>query len=1075
LKLTEPPADFTSNVAVDESGYVYAVKWFPRGTGNPPVALPNKNLSSASQQRIVKIGAASEEMVEVIAANPGRGREEDGQEGNFTLVNVQGLTAAPGGEPLYAVTSAGALENSPRVWRLESTSGLDASSIEATEVGSSTATLKATVTLPSIPLETAYRFEYSADGVNWVSQPVPDAAIGNGEAGGTSSTCPLPKASTCQVSQPIDNLVPNTTYQLRIVLYTFFDQGRARILSEGDFKTKEEPPLVITGSARWSSPAATKPSLLLGGTVNPGHSVTKYYFQYVDESTFQADSSGGDGFQHATDAPIAPGEAGKGLRNVAVRNVVDGLDPDLAYRYRLIATNASGTSVGSIRTVSPPDPGERFYEQVSSGDSWGSGVSEYGIGDVADDGQRALFYAQAFGRQRSSPKVVTGNPFVAQRGADGWSVSGLLPSPSRAARDHAEAVEGASHAADLGAQLWAESSVGESQRNEAQFGRAGIDGSLIPASAQIAPLAERGEGTGFYEPLGASADLSRIVFAFKGSNSAVSLLPGETPPAVAQSNLYGIAGAGSEHPVLEILNRANGPAGAVLGGACGAQLGGTVSTHAVSTDGSVVYFSARPGASGVPPCEEPKPLRLYKRIDGEETVEVSKSTCTRTSPTACNTALDGNDTFWGASANGEVVFFTTKRQLTDSDEDETEDLYAYDESLPPGERLVQVSAGEAVGSHSIGKGAKVQGVVDNSEDGSRVYFVAEGALTGANVLGNSPSTSSGARNLYVWERDAAHPAGRISFVATLLSGDQGEWRVGGASGEPGGQKYATALPVGGGEGDGHDLAIVTATKLLPTVDTDSSPDLYLYDDDATSAAEALRCLSCVGNEESPVRVTRRFVTELSRPDYAQQAPFATRDLSTVVMTTKEALLPADENTTWDVYGWQQPGAGGCTEASSAPARAYFPAIQGCLELLSPGTGEFGIEGGANNVSSHQAAISPDGRDVFFTTVAPLVGEDSNHAADVYDARIGGGFPDEAQASACTAEASCHGVAPSPPTALSPAGSEIPAPGNAPSPKPCGKGKVRKHGKCVRRAHPARKHRHSSAGHRQANHRQGASK
>ena len=182
----------------------------------------------------------------------------------------------------------------------------------------------------------------------------------------------------------------------------------------------------------------------------------------------------------------------------------------------------------------------------------------------------------------------------------------------------------------------------------------------------------------------------------------------------------------------------------------------------------------------------------------------------------------------GASADGSKALFSTPRQLTDSDTDSTEDLYVYDESRPAPERLIQASAGEVVaGDHpTVGSGAEVQGVADFAMDGSRVYFVAKGRLT--------TDAAAGANNLYVFERDDAHPAGRIEFVATLAPGtftsgskdDPRLWAK--ISTSLSDNKPAYALPryegEGGGrlDGDGHLLLFVSNQALLPTEDQDWS-------------------------------------------------------------------------------------------------------------------------------------------------------------------------------------------------------------------------------------------------------------
>jgi hypothetical protein len=89
----------------------------------------------------------------------------------------------------------------------------------------------------------------------------------------------------------------------------------------------------------------------------------------------------------------------------------------------------------------------------------------------------------------------------------------------------------------------------------------------------------------------------------------------------------------------------------------------------------------------------------------------------------CGNAQTLNPTiFQGASANGKVVFFTTEQAQLAQDTDTTNDLYAYDFRKPQGERLAEISAGEANPEHPVpGAEARVLGIVRTSADGSHVY------------------------------------------------------------------------------------------------------------------------------------------------------------------------------------------------------------------------------------------------------------------------------------------------------------------------------------------------------------------
>jgi hypothetical protein len=75
-----------------------------------------------------------------------------------------------------------------------------------------------------------------------------------------------------------------------------------------------------------------------------------------------------------------------------------------------------------------------------------------------------------------------------------------------------------------------------------------------------------------------------------------------------------------------------------------------------------------------------------------------------------------------------------------------------------------------------------------------------------------------------------------------------------------------------------------------------------------------------------------------------------------------------------------------------------------------------------------------GADVFFTTVDPLVAQDTDTQLDVYDARIGGGFPAPAASSECQGEA-CQGALGAPLSLGVPSSATFSGAGNLASPVP----------------------------------------
>ncbi len=107
------------------------------------------------------------------------------------------------------------------------------------------------------------------------------------------------------------------------------------------------------------------------------------------------------------------------------------------------------------------------------------------------------------------------------------------------------------------------------------------------------------------------------------------------------------------------------------------------------------------------------------------------------------------------------MFFTSSVELTEDaytgPADNSENLYEYDLERPVGERLKDLTVDK-----TDVDGAAVQGVVQASEDGSYVYFVADGDLGGKAV--------SGEPNLYV-----SHDDGVPVFIATLAANDERDW------------------------------------------------------------------------------------------------------------------------------------------------------------------------------------------------------------------------------------------------------------------------------------------------------------
>jgi hypothetical protein len=328
----------------------------------------------------------------------------------------------------------------------------------------------------------------------------------------------------------------------------------------------------------------------------------------------------------------------------------------------------------------------------------------------------------------------------------------------------------------------------------------------------------------------------------------------------------------------------------------------------------------------------------------------------------------------------------------------------------------------------IAKG--VTGVAGASEDASRIYFVSNEVLGG--------DAEAGQPNLYL------HDEGGNHYIATLGPVD--------AKSQPDLEySVATFLPsflTSRVSPDGGVIAFMSQRSLTGYDQKDvatgeAAAEVYRYD----ASADALSCVSCNPTGARPISRLRKgsgskFAYVAARLPVWINALFAPRALSAdgdrLFFESYDDLLPEDTNGKADVYQWEAPGKGDC-EASDP---AFVESSGGCLALISSGEGD-------QDASFVDA--SPDGEDVFFKTATGLLPQDTG-LVDIYDARVGGGFPTPPlPPDPCESGESCQSAVPAP--RLSAPGSTAPGPGNPPAGKQCPKGKVLQKGKCVRKPCP----------------------
>jgi hypothetical protein len=262
-----------------------------------------------------------------------------------------------------------------------------------------------------------------------------------------------------------------------------------------------------------------------------------------------------------------------------------------------------------------------------------------------------------------------------------------------------------------------------------------------------------------------------------------------------------------------------------------------------------------------------------------------------------------------------------------------------------------------------------------SDDGSYLYLVAEGALAGG--------AAAGQPNLYVFH------GGTVQLIATLAGEDHFDWTP----------SNLTARVSPNGRYIGFD-SIQSLTGYDNKDATTGEPDqeVYLYD----AATNALGCASCDpggARPSGPAAIQSAEPTgNIPAPAYLQRNVL---DDGRVFFETRSPLVSAAANAQVNVYEY----------------------AAGHLSLISSGS---------SDANSYFYDASPNGEDVFFVTSEHLVRSDAFNGLRLYDARVGGGFPEPESPVPCSGEG-CRGPAQAVPTFSTPATENSQGSGNLVTP------------------------------------------
>jgi hypothetical protein len=505
----------------------------------------------------------------------------------------------------------------------------------------------------------------------------------------------------------------------------------------------------------------------------------------------------------------------------------------------------------------------------------------------------------------------------------------------------------------------------------------------------------------------ATPDLSHVVFySYRAAPGIYEWGPRES----CNREEFALCTGGDVQPVSVLPGGTLATGRVELGGAEGVD-----TRHAISNDGALVFWMTIAGSS--------QQQHLYVRDSAtEETLQLDVA---QPGASGAGASIPQFET---ASADGSKVFFTDTQRLTPDSKAGTfhaqvPDLYVAELSGgAPGSRLSETLT-DLTPQGINGESAYIQedaagggGVLGASEDGSYIYFVANGALTPGATRGYcSPEVeerpSGTTCNLYVaraeggkWARvevgGGSTPTFTTKLIAALSDEDRPDW--GGVAERRAGSLDALTSRV---SPNGQYLAFMSDRPLTGYDNEDHTSEqpgekmdeeVFLYD----ASSERIVCASCNPTGKRPAGVFDEEGETLEEgegllvdrfdiwsegsegtdhwlagsvpgwtPLSLELTNYQSRYLSNegrLFFDSPDHLVQAATGVAEKVYEYEPDGLGSCHSEA------------GCVGLLSPGSSE------------HEAAFldaSVSGNDVFFITADQVLPQDKDKNFDIYDAHV----------------------------------------------------------------------------------------
>jgi hypothetical protein len=780
-------------------------------------------------------------------------------------------------------------------------------------------------------------------------------------------------------------LVPGEAYRWRVVATDSLHQT-----ATGVEQTLEETPAALVDGP--SAADVTSTSATLAAKIDPQGASTSYRLEYGTSTAY---------------GHVLSGNVGGGVEFVPISYPIQELTASTTYHYRLVTSNEcivgrTCTQEGADHTFTTLPAGAnqlalpdgRAWELVTPASTGGTVLALSSRGtQAASDGSAIAYQVSAapLGENVvSNANYFNGNQILSLRGASGWRTQDI--DQSQGPPGEGESAVGltlrgggsyALFSSDL-ASATVYPPLFSSHSSEALAGTPYLRDNADLSYAPLLTPANTPPGTELLAPeppypqkqsqvqiLAGTPDLGHVILGSPLKLTKEAIPTGKPIGTGGIGNLYEWSGGR-----LQLVNVLPDGTASCSGGippcdgvntgiaGTGGALGSTPRT--LSSDGRRVAWT-RGNPYGAGDLKNYKGLYLRDMVEGK-TVQLG--------------GLGAR--YQTMNSNGSRVFFLEKG-----------DLYEYDAATGTQTDLTANHPGEA--------GAGVQeSVSDVSEDGSYVYFVANGVLGDGAEHGAKPGGCEPKPvrvetcNLYLLHNNGSAWE-EPKFIAALSSEDINSWYAQ-HDGPPDLTRVTSRVSPGG-----RYLTFMSNRSLTGYDNVDVNPraqgardeEVYLYD----SLTGRLVCASCDPSGARPAGVSTErelLVTsaggawaEVGYPhrlagslpgwqvDSGLDTVYQPRYLSDsgrLFFDSPDALVPQDTNGLEDVYQYEPPGVGGCTSASVT----FSVRSGGCVDLISSGT---------SKAESAFMDASESDEDVFFLASNRLTAADTDTGYDVWDAHV----------------------------------------------------------------------------------------